>query len=336
MKTKDYLLYAVVILLYGLGMFFLTKIAKANIIYNDSGTNLLIEYQTKTKPSAGPKSSYQKYAAVSFISKKSTINSDASGDDLDSMPIKETSCPTGQTKVDGICIDVAACNTSFPLTSVSSKIGSYVTKNCGSKGIRYCYTSCQSGWTHSGCSCTPVDCSEYPLLTNKNQNCNGLKSCKTGDTYKYKCTSCALGYKLNNNMCIAKNCSDYSTMYATSVTAHCTAIVAGKAGEGYCYDCTGCEDGWTLSNTHTCTVNTCNYKTSSITNCIKHTITRTGTDLCYECTACELGYSLNDGHTTCTANSCPTGSSTSFSTVQNCPAVSVTKAGTNFCYKCSN
>ncbi|MBQ8465948.1 MAG: hypothetical protein IJ545_08075, partial [Alphaproteobacteria bacterium] len=63
MKTKDYLLYAVVILLCSLGMFFLTKIAKANIIYNDSGTNLLIEYQTKTKPSAGPKSSYQKYAA---------------------------------------------------------------------------------------------------------------------------------------------------------------------------------------------------------------------------------------------------------------------------------
>ncbi|MBR1600771.1 MAG: hypothetical protein IJ677_04260, partial [Alphaproteobacteria bacterium] len=103
MKIKDYLLYAVVILLYGLGMFFLTKIAKANIIYNDSGTNLLIEYQTKTKPSAGPKSLYQKYAAVEFITKTSKITLDSNSNDLDNS-IREANCPTGEILVNGVCI----------------------------------------------------------------------------------------------------------------------------------------------------------------------------------------------------------------------------------------
>ncbi|MBQ8465053.1 MAG: hypothetical protein IJ545_03490, partial [Alphaproteobacteria bacterium] len=124
--------------------------AQASINFSeDTSSQNILQNKSGSKLSAG----YIKYAAVNFISKRSGITSDASGDDLDSMPIKETSCPTGQTKVDGICIDVAACNTSFPLTSVSSKIGSYVTKNCGS-GNRYCYTSCQTGWTHSGCNCT--------------------------------------------------------------------------------------------------------------------------------------------------------------------------------------
>ena len=309
----------------------------------------LIE-KIKTEPNTEPKlssgislnvaSSVQtdavKYASVSFISRRSNIkmNDVSEGDDLDEKPINKVECPSGQENVDGVCVNVTACKKEFPLSSASKGVGSYVTKNCGSKGIGYCYTSCQTGWTHSGCNCNAVDCTGYPLEKTAGKNCDGIAHCKSGDTYVYKCTSCPMGYKLSNNKCIDKVCGDLGATYSTKVADHCTSVSVGKIGETYCYSCNTCEDGYTLAN-GSCGPNSCSYsKNASIANCIKHSITRTGTDLCYECTECENGYTRNGAHTACTANTCPSGSSTSLSSSFKCNSVSVTRTGTSFCYKC--
>ena len=91
--------------------------------------------------------SYQKMAAVNFISRKSSKTSDVSeGDDLDNAPIKETECPEGYDLVNGVCMNVKACKEAFPLSSASNKVGFYVTKDCGGTK-RYCYTSCATGYT---------------------------------------------------------------------------------------------------------------------------------------------------------------------------------------------
>ena len=296
--------------------------------------------KTETKPNAEPKLSsagYIKYAAVNFISKRSGITSDASGDDLDSMPIKETSCPTGQTKVDGICIDVAACNTSFPLTSVSSKIGSYVTKNCGS-GNRYCYTSCQTGWTHSGCNCTANDCAGFPLSTSSN-NCNGVKSCKTGDSYKYKCTGCATGYTLTDaGTCVSTACHTYGAGYLDASTAHCKKNDIKRNGEQHCYKCTECEDGWVLGSDFACSAKPCSdygatYSSSQTPNCVAHETKKSGDNFCYRCSACGEGWKLNTSTYKCEAKGCSTGFSST--AIQHCKSSTTEKNGNGFCYKCT-
>ncbi|MBQ8465128.1 MAG: hypothetical protein IJ545_03875, partial [Alphaproteobacteria bacterium] len=69
--------------------------AQAYILSLNSDTPCIEE--PKTKPNAEPKSSYQKYAAVNFITKRNNISTDiTTGDDLANNPIKETSCPSGQ------------------------------------------------------------------------------------------------------------------------------------------------------------------------------------------------------------------------------------------------
>lgn len=278
-----------------------------------------------------------KYAGVSFISssrKRLTINDDADGNILSTKPIEETKCEAGKENVNGACINVTDCKAAFPLTSASKTIGFYVSKDCGSKGIGYCYSTCQAGWYKSGdCECKQNDCSGFVLETTVGKNCNGTASCKSGETYVYKCTDCAPGYKLNGARCVDKVCGDLGANYSTTIVDHCTSISVGKIGETYCYMCSTCEDGYTVSG-GTCIADTCSYsKNASIANCIKHSVRRTGLDLCYECTECENGYSLNDAHTVCSPKTC-SGGSTSLSTGYNCSSVAVTKVGTGFCYKC--
>ena len=308
--------------------------AQASINFSeDTSSQNILQNKSGSKLSAG----YIKYAAVNFISKRSGITSDASGDDLDSMPIKETSCPTGQTKVDGICIDVAACNTSFPLTSVSSKIGSYVTKNCGS-GNRYCYTSCQTGWTHSGCNCTANDCAGFPLSTSSN-NCNGVKSCKTGDSYKYKCTGCATGYTLTDaGTCVSTACHTYGAGYLDASTAHCKKNDIKRNGEQHCYKCTECEDGWVLGSDFACSAKPCSdygatYSSSQTPNCVAHETKKSGDNFCYRCSTCGEGWKLNTSTYKCEAKGCSTGFSST--AIQHCKSSTTEKNGNNFCYKCA-
>ena len=272
-----------------------------------------------------------KYASVNFISRRSNIkmNDVSEGDDLDNAPIKQVECPAGTENIGNICVNVTACKKDFPLPSASKNVGVYVTKNCGSKGIGYCYTSCQTGWDHSDCNCNAVDCTGFPLFTTSGSNCDGIAFCKSGNTYKYKCTSCPMGYDLSNNKCVNANCS---TNGSTTPPDHCTAVTVGKVGEDYCYECTACEDGYTL-NSGACSPNTCSYsKNASIANCISHTVTRTGTDLCYQCTACATGYTLNTANTVCEANTCPKDSSTSMSATFTGDSISVSKVGTEYCY----
>ena len=212
-----------------------------------------------------------------------------------------------------------------------------MTKNCGSQGTGYCYSTCQTGWHKSGnCDCEPNDCSGYVLSTTVGMNCDGIASCKSGDTYVYKCTGCAPGYKLNDakNQCVNQVCGDIGTNYSTTIVDHCTSISVGKIGETYCYLCSECEDGYSLSN-GTCGANICSYSTNaSVANCISHSVTRTGLDLCYQCTACETGYTLSNN--TCSANTCSEGSSTSLTTDFYCAnGASVAKVGTNYCYTCN-
>lgn len=330
MRAIYYLLMSMCFFPYG-------QTAQANVISNHYSTNLLIEYQNQTKPSAEPKSSYQKYAAVNFITKRNNISTDiTTGDDLANNPIKETSCPSGQEKVNGICTDVSACKSSFPLSSADSTVGTFVKKDCGSKGIGYCYTGCQTGWVHSGCQCTAEDCSNFPLSDTNKQNCNGITSCKTGNTYKYKCTGCATGYKLlSSGVCTESACSEYGAGYYGTQTEHCKTSDVKRNGELHCYKCTACEDGWELSSsTGLCSEVKCSYTTAQISNCIKYqSITRSGTNFCYRCETCADGYTKNSTGTACSAKTCTSGYSSSVSNF-NCSSVAVYKAGTGFCYKC--
>lgn len=308
--------------------------------------------ESKTKPNTEPKLSSEnflnisdftetglavKYAGVSFIfNSKKNVSVDSNNTNLDTKPIEETKCPEGQENVGGICTDVAACKEAFPLSSADKGVGSYVTKNCGSQGIGYCYTSCQTGWKKSGCSCNAVDCSDYPLSTSSKTNCDGVKSCKTGNTYMYKCTGCAPGYSLNKSgVCVDKGCNDYGDGYLKTLTEHCSSFSLGNVGETYCYKCSACEDGWELSDEdYTCKEKTCSNKSSYIEYCTSGSITRTGTSLCYECTSCANGYSLNsDGN--CVASTCGSGKQSTMNGLQNCSEVSLSKNGTSFCYGCS-
>ena len=157
MKARYYLIYGVTLLLFVISFILFIQASNANIIDNQQSTDLFIEYQSKTKPIAEPKLSSEnflsisglaktdlavKYAGVSFIFKsKKNVSVDSNNTNLDTKPIEETKCPEGQENVGGICTDVAACKEAFPLSSADKGVGSYVTKNCGSQGIGYCYTS---------------------------------------------------------------------------------------------------------------------------------------------------------------------------------------------------
>lgn len=274
-------------------------------------------------------------ASVNFIVNKSEITQTDSSN-LE-KPISETTCPTGYEKVGGICMDVNACETAFPLTSASDKVGSYVTKDCGTKGTRYCYTSCQTGWEKSGCECKAVDCSGFPFSESNGHHCNGIKSCKTGSNYKYQCTDCVDGYTLSSGSCVDKACSDHGTGYYSPVTDNCTSVKIGKTGDTYCYKCTKCKEGWTLNETnYKCDKNSCDYSTSRISNCIKYaSITKTGSGLCYKCSTCADGYTLNTAGTACSSINCSTGYTTGMTNLSHCTNASTHVAGTSYCHKCN-
>ena len=338
MKARYYLIYGVTLLLFVMSFILFIQASNANIIDNQQSTDLFIEYQSKTKPIAEPKSTYQKYASVSFISRRSNIKSGdvGEGDDLENNPIKKTDCPSGYEKVNGVCIDVTACNNSFPLTSVKKTIGSYVTKDCGS-GSRYCYISCQTGWVHSGCNCTAADCSSFPLSTSGN-NCNGIKSCKTGDSYKYRCTGCATGYKLTDSgICVEQACSEYGAGYSGSSVVHCKTSDIKRNGEKHCYKCTACEDGWVLGTDFTCSAKPCSdygagYGSSQVANCVAHETKKSGDNFCYKCSSCGEGWKL-DGSGKCVAKGCSTGYTSTLTA--NCKTPATEKNGNGYCYKCS-
>ena len=283
------------------------------------------------------KESYVQYAAVNFIVKRSTVTNDANGNDLDNSPIKEgKGCPSGESLVDGQCINVSACNNSFPLTSADSKIGSYVTKNCGS-GNRYCYTSCATGWKKNGCSCEAGDCSSFPFSESKGHNCNGTASCKTGNNYRYKCTNCTTGYNLTaGGTCTDKACSEYGSGYFGEPTAHCKASDVKRNGEKHCYKCTACEDGWDLSN-GVCSETKCSYTKSQVSHCSSYnTIYKSGDGMCYRCSACEDGYTLNGTGTACTAKTCTNGYAAGSTNLSRCTSASSYKGGENYCHLCNS
>ena len=282
--------------------------------------------------------SYQKMASVSFISRRSNskTNDVSEGDDLENSPIKKTDCPSGYEKVNGVCTNISACSSAFPLTSANSKIGSYVTKDCG-KGNRYCYTSCATGYTRDGCECKPVDCSGFPFSESNGHHCNGVKSCKTGEVFKYKCTSCETGYDLSGSVCNNKACA---SGYYSSVTSNCAKVDTAKTGEALCYKCLECRQGWTLNtDNYTCTENSCGsgYTTTMISHCVKYaSVSKTGPNTCYKCTTCAPGYNLNSTGTSCDAqSSCNSGYEKSHNLYQ-CTSVSTHLAGTTVCNKCSN
>ena len=255
MRIKDYLLYAVVLLLYGLGIFFLASVVKANIINNDLSTNFLIEYQTKTQPSAEPKSApiYPKYASVSFITKKGGVVQDANTSDIDI----NGGCPSGERWVNGICIDTSECLKNYPLTSASLTAGRFLSADCGS-GIRYCYTSCYTsrGWYKSGCLCEPNDCTNYPLETYSSCKADSYGTCVSAGKWNYQCTACEEGYELKNHKCEAK-VRPSECQYDKEPSADMGLVMSRKYGEKYCYFYQSCYPGYTMKTTGQCEKITC-------------------------------------------------------------------------------
>ena len=314
MKIRDYLLYAIVLLLCGLGMFFLTKVAKANIIYNDSGTNLLIEYQTKTKPSAGPKSSYQKYAAVYFIFGNKNLTSEANNDDLSGIPIKNADCPSGYVWHQGLC--EVKCNTSlYPYdTAPEAKKGTVVSVKCvlnSSLVTRYMYTKCNSGWDLSNNKCEVHQCStsDYPYTSNPGGTAGVVKAaCKTGTEYQYGYSSCYEGWDKNGSMCTIHTCD--RTIYPISGTADSAKGTYSicKSGTSSYSGYTSCKEGWTLSGAR-CLENECSgygSGTATIAHCNNSESCQKGSTKVYKCTSCQSGYGVN-GSGLCEIITCPTG-----------------------------
>ena len=317
MKTKDYLLYAVVILLYGLGMFFLTKIAKANIIYNDSGTNLLIEYQTKTKPSAGPKSSYQKYAAVYFIFGNKNLTSEANNDDLSGTPIKNADCPSGYVWHQGLC--EAECDeTLYPYdTAPEAKKGTVVSVKCvlnSSLVTRYMYTKCNSGWDLSNNKCEVHQCStsDYPYTSSPSVSAGTLKAaCKTGDDYHYGYSSCNEGWDKSGSKCNIHECSEEDYPYMSNPGGTAGVVKAAcKTGTEYRYGYSSCYEGWD-KNGSMCIMHTCTgygSETATIGHCNGSESCKQGNSKVYKCksNSCQSGYGVNSNGL-CEMISCPTG-----------------------------
>ncbi|MBQ8465950.1 MAG: hypothetical protein IJ545_08085 [Alphaproteobacteria bacterium] len=263
---------------------------------------------------------YQKLAGVRFI--------------LNDGTDKTQDCPSGQEKVGGECIDADTCASTFTLTTINKNAGTYVTKDCGSKGTRYCYTSCRTGWVRNGCSCDAVDCNGFPHSVSSGQHCNGVKSCKTGDSYKYKCTACETGYELDTStgVCKEKSCG---RDYKTSITPNCTEVDTDKAGDNLCYKCKKCKEGWTLTSEFTCSENSCGTTTTMIEHCVVYeSVTKTGANICYKCKTCAPGYELNSTGTACSAKKADTGYSTGTTCFSNCTSISTQMAGTEFYHKC--
>ena len=333
MKTKDYLLYAVVILLYGLGMFFLTKIAKANIIYNDSGTNLLIEYQTKTKPSAGPKSSYQKYAAVEFITKTSKITLDSNSNDLDNS-IREANCPTGEIFVNGVCMSKTECQNAYPLTSVSANVGRYISAGCGS-GERYCYVNCNNGWTQNGCSCNENSCEGYPLSTST--LCSAFNSCKKGSSYMYQCTACPDGYGLENGICIEIKRPD-NCPYDEKPSDSKGMVASHQYGSNVCYYYTSCYEGYSGPAEGDCTAKSCDrsaypYDVQPSSTAGVVTSCKSGEDTYWGYKSCKEGWTLSGAR--CLENAC-SGYGSGTATIAHCNNSASCQKGSTKVYKCTS
>ena len=363
MKTKDYLLYAVVILLYGLGMFFLTKIAKANIIYNDSGTNLLIEYQTKTKPSAGPKSSYQKYAAVEFIVKTNKVTLDSNNDNLDDS-IKDSSCGKNEILVNGVCMSKTDCQNTYPLTSVSSEVGSYISADCSggstssnndwqsmssvgsmetfgkgvySIAIKHCYTRCNNGWTQNGCYCNENSCDGYPLSTST--SCLTSDSCKNGSSYMYKCTACSEGYTLNAGVCIATS-RPADCPYDSKPSESKGAVASKTYGNKVCYYYTSCYEGYSGPAGGDCTAKSCdrtvypyNVLSGSSSSAGVLISCKSGENTYWGYTRCNEGWILSGAR--CLENEC-TGYGSGTAVIAHCNTSASCRKGSTKVYKCTS
>ena len=102
-------------------------------------------------------------------------------------------CPFDQTQV--FC-GGTACSEDFKLSACDSSLGT-----CSECGGKYKYTKCNSGWTLSSGNCVASSCDGYPF-SSPPSGCNSYSSCKSGNSSKYRCSSCPNGcYELYNGRC---------------------------------------------------------------------------------------------------------------------------------------
>ncbi len=294
--------------------------------------------KTETKPNAEPKLSsagYIKYAAVEFIAKTGKITQDSNNIDL-SKPIKEADCPTGEILVNGVCMSKTSCQNNYPLTSVSANVGRYISSDCGS-GMRYCYISCNSGWTQNGCYCKENSCDGYPLSTST--LCSESYACKKGESYMYKCTACPDGYGLENGICIETRRPD-NCPYDSKPSDSKGAIASKTYGHNICYYYTSCYEGYSGPAGGDCTAKSCDRTVypynvlSGLSSSAGVLIScKSGENTYWGYTRCNEGWTLSGAK--CLENSC-TGYDSATATIAHCNNLASCQKGSTKLYKCTS
>ena len=270
------------------------------------------------------------------------------------------------------------CDTSNGYTWSESSCGC-IEAGCTSgdvskQSVADCGSSGSAGWdyTYSGMSggkkcgiCTKKECSGSTTnlgASNPYYNCT---SCYDGDVEKFTCTCnltdamCGAGKKADTSTCECKTCSDSCEKH--SLTSNCTAGCSGNKLVSCtskmeicgitCYEkseetCTyGCANGQCKEEEKCPTGYSTAYQSAGDCNACE-TFSSNGTangKVCGKCTApdtsCGSGQSWDNSQCKCVDSSCPTGYSTQYQSVSDCPACnsfsSNGSSGGKVCGKCT-
>ena len=213
----------------------------------------------------------------------------------------------------------------------SDKCESCYADNCRNRADNTSDYGCEKPWDdcpdkcESGKTCTPQDCSDYPLASKPGyaafSTC--VPGCKDTKTY-YKIDSCNEGYQLAGNSCTTADCDGFTLSSCPSAATSCSTC---KKGTSTKYKIDACKEGYELSGT-SCTAAACDgyvsYCSSYATSC---STCLSGTSTRYRADGCKDGYILNNG--SCTSNPCD-GYSNFCPTGANCATC---KSGTSTRYK---
>ena len=283
------------------------------MLYHNAAQTYFSPYHTgtpyieknQTQSSAGPKSSYQKYAAVQFIAKTSKITLDSNSTDLDINPIKNADCPSGYEWVNGIC--EKPCDRSLYPFSTQPSITAGVFVSCISKGETYYgYQSCNTGWELVGADCVMANCDGYPFDNAPDSTVGTVVSKQCGENIKYKYSACNAGWKgPSNGSCSINECSIDDYPYTSDPgTAAGIQREKCKTGTEYRYGYSSCNEGWDKTGSM-CVTHTCNgfsLTSQGVPHGVSYSTCQSGTTTFYRLDACDSDYEVSNG--TCVAK-CP-------------------------------
>ena len=243
----------------------------------------------------------------------------------------------------GECI-INTCDSSlYPYTEISLLGGMSCIdpQTCFSGEKKYfgCNECKQPGYVLSQRKCVLNQCEGYRFTNKIISGCKQVSEvCYSGDTAKYKCTTCYNGYVKNNNGECNKTCTYTKTSLPTNckLAASCVLESATESRTYYNSSCTTCNTGYELKQ-GAC-VKSCTYTQTSLPANCKTAASCTGTDAktyyATTCTTCNAGYELKNG--SCVAKSC-TGYTSTSSSISGCTTKGeLCQSGSQKLYRCTS